>query len=131
PALTRVEMEALLQANRGNIERCLARLKPGYFYIDFDLTQGDDGAINADVYPGEVANEGIQFMHPRLRQKDVERYAWHDRLRFYSSAKKFSVIAPEVNGCIMRTLGPDLQHYTLEHLKEGFAHRYITDKAFH
>ena len=125
--LTRVEAETFLQSSRGNIERCLSRLPERYFYIDFVFTSGDDNAVNMDIIPGDKADPGLEFMHPRLRQKEVEGYSAHEALRLLSTAAKLSVVAPDVNGCIVGSLRNDLRRYALQGWATGFVHRYITD----
>jgi hypothetical protein len=126
--LTRVETETFLQANRGNIDRCLSRLSKRYYYIDFVFLQGDDGAVNMDVIPGENVEPEREFMHPQLRKEEVETYSGHEVLSLARSADKLSVSDPDVNGCIVGTLKNELARYSLKPGK-GFVHRYITGQS--
>jgi len=130
--LTRVEVESILQTNRGNIERCLSRLEKNYFYLDFMFTQGSDKAINIDILTGQEALPQLAFYHPQLRKKEVENYGRHEALRQNSvyGDRKLSVIAPDINGCILNTIKDLIKNYRLGHLEEGFIHRYITDTGY-
>jgi len=126
--LTRVEVETFLQPNRGNIERCLARLPRKYFYLDFVFTEGDDNAVNVEIIPGQEAKPDTEFLHPSLRKRQVEGIDGHGALSFSSTATKLSVTAPDVNGCIVGTLRDELRRYSFAGWEAGFVHRYITDE---
>jgi len=126
---TRVEAETFLQANRGNIEVCLMRLASKFYYIDFVFLPGDNGAVNVDVIPGEETADWKEFMHPRLRKREVEEYSQDEVIRSWRSAGKLSVIAPGVNGFIVGTLKNELDRYSLLE-GQGFVHRYITRQVY-
>lgn len=129
--LTRLDVEAILQANRGNIERCLSALAKQYFYLDFVFTQGPGSTIDVDVLLGQVVHSEVEFLHPALRKKEVERFGGHDALiaRSRSGDRKLSVVAPTTNGCIIQTLSKELNSFQIDHWEQGFIHRYITDQV--
>ncbi|MDO6477253.1 hypothetical protein Q4520_17670 [Alteromonas sp. 1_MG-2023] len=127
--LTRVEVESILQSDRGNIERCLSIYDKSYYYIDFIFTQGEDNAINVDILAGQETNSETEFLNPRLMKEEVKHYGGHEALRLKSTYRdrKLSVIAPDINGCILSTIKDEIGKYSLAHWEKGFIHRYITD----
>jgi hypothetical protein len=131
--LSRVEVEKILQDNRGNIERCISKLEKQYFYVDFIFTQGDDKAINIDILIGKEAGPDVVFLHPQLKKEEVEKYGGHELLRYISRHhdRKLSVLAPDTNGCVLNTIKDHIKNYGLDHLEEGFIHRYITETGSH
>jgi hypothetical protein len=127
--LTRVEVETFLQANRGNIEACLSRRRKKYFYIDFVFLGGDDHAINVDIVPGEQASPEAVFMHPQLKIEEAKGYGHEEVIDEAHSKNKLSVIAPDVNGCIVGSIKNELDRFYLQN-NQGFIHRYVTRTGY-
>lgn len=136
PSLSRIDAEIFIQNNRGNIERCLSRLPKRYFFLDIIFSSEDDKALDTDIIPGIEILGNRAFEHPQLLKYGVDSIdslalwnaSWNELRRRRANPEKLSIKAPDVNGCILGSLGSDLRRYSMP-ARSGFIHRYITDEG--
>ncbi len=151
-ALTRLEAEALIQNNRGNIERCVRDLDET-LYLDFVFSVRPYSALNLDIIIGnKVAEFGT---HPASLESgvrdgkelvyylpDPEKYNGKEFTAFVTGeyyaypevsiatpSGKLGVIFPDVNRCLIETLKSDLSLFASIKPGPALIHRYITDQG--
>ena len=131
PVLTRIDTEAIVQGNRGNIERCLSKLDDNYHFLDFYISHDQDAGINIDIVPFWKSDGNSGTEHPRIfvdRAKAHEgEVAVRDHLS-QSAEQKLSITSPDTNFCIIESLANDVRGFQLP-AGSAFIHRYITDSC--
>lgn len=152
--INRIDAEALLQRNRGNIERCVGGLDA--LYLDFVFSERPDSDLSVDVVLGKKQTE-FQA-HPLYLEAGIEessrlpldlfmpketarryragglafisgRMAAYPDVTIAASTGKLSALSPEANLCLIETLQPGLNSFAGVSPGPVLIHRYITDRG--